>query len=65
MLQLTPTINAKNLFIFYNSIFYVFNNFITTNIIYVILARNRRLPDDDVLTSKHVGASFIYLYVII
>ena len=36
-----------------------------TNIMYVILARNRKLPDDDVLTSKHVGASYIYFYVII
>ena len=42
---------------------YVFNNFITTSIIYVISARNRKLPDDGVLTSKHVGASYIYFYV--
>ena len=56
----------KNFFIFYISIFYVFNNFITTNIIYVIFARNRKFPDDDVLTSKHVGgASYIYFCVII
>ena len=39
------------------------NNFITTSTIYVVLARNRKLPDDDVLTSKHVGASYIYFYV--
>ena len=49
--------------------FYILNNFITTNIIYIyiyiILARNRKLPDDDVLTSKHVGVSYIYFYVII
>jgi hypothetical protein len=30
----------------------------------VILAVNRKLPDDDVLTSKHVEASYIYIYVI-
>ena len=53
------------MFVFYISIFYVFNNFITTNTIYVILARNRKLPDDDVLTSKHVAASCIYFYIII
>ena len=28
--------------------------------LYVILDRNRKLPDDDVLTSKHVAASYIY-----
>ena len=33
--------------------------------IYVILVGNRKLPDDDVLASKHVGASYIYIYVII
>ena len=43
------------------------NNFTATNTIYtyVIVARNRNLPDDDVLTSKDVGASYIYFYVII
>ena len=44
---------------------YILNNFITTKIIYIILARYRKLPDDDVLTSKHVAASYIYFYVII
>ena len=45
---------------------YILNNFITSNIIYVILARYRKLPnDDDVLTSKYVAASYIYIYVII
>ena len=52
------------MFIFYIFIFYVFNNFIMTNIIYVTLARDRKLPDDDVLTSKHAAASYIYFYVI-
>ena len=36
----------------------------TTNVIYAILAKNRKLPDDDVLTSKHVVASYMYFYVI-
>ena len=35
------------------------------NTIYVILVRNRNLPDDDVLKkSKHVTVSYIYFYVI-
>ena len=34
-------------------------------ITYIILARNRKLPDDDVLTSEHVAASYIYFHVII
>ena len=29
----------------------VLNNFNTINIMYIILARNRKLPDDGVLTS--------------
>ena len=33
--------------------------------LYIILARNRKLPDDDVLKSKHVGVSYIHIYVII
>ena len=35
-----------------------FNNYILLrSIIYVILARQKELPEDDVLTSKHVGAN--------
>ena len=30
--------------------------------IYVILTRHEGLPEDDVLTSKHVGANHMYLY---
>ena len=33
-----------------------FNNDILSRTIYVILAGRKRLPEDDVLTSKHVGA---------
>ena len=33
-----------------------FNNSILSRTIYVILARHEELPEDDVLTSKHVGA---------
>jgi hypothetical protein len=31
---------------------------------YVVLAMNRKLPDDDMLTSKHVAASCMYFYII-
>ena len=67
----TQNQRSKNLFIFNISLFYVFNNFITTNImcvciyIYIILARNTKLPDEGVLTPKHIAASYIYIYVII
>ena len=31
-------------------------------LIYVILVSGKRLPDDDVLTSKHVGENHMYLF---
>ena len=34
------------------------------NIIYVILVRNKKIPDEGMLTPKHVGASHVYNYVI-
>ena len=53
-------------------IFYVFNKLIYLTVlsrptlyVYIILARNGKLPYDGVLTSKHVAASYIYSYVII
>ena len=42
------------------SVFYIlyFNNSILSrSTIYVILARHEELPEDDVLTSKHVGVN--------
>ena len=37
--------------------------FYRDQLIYVILARDRNPPDDDVLTSKYVGASYIYIHL--
>ena len=42
-----------------------FNNpVLSRSTIYVILARHQRIPEDDVLMSKHVGANHMQLYVI-
>ena len=66
-LQLAPTCFEVNTSSLESSLFLAKITYImlveTTNITYVILARNRKLPDDDVLTSKHVGASCMYIYV--
>ena len=39
-------------------VFYYFNNYILSgSTIYVILVKHKGLPEDDVLTSKHVAAN--------
>ena len=37
---------------------------VSRSTIYLILARHKGLPEDDVLTSKHVAANHMQLYVI-
>jgi hypothetical protein len=46
------------------NIIYFNNSILSRSTIYVILARHKGLPEDDVLTSKHVVANHMYLCVI-
>ena len=46
------------------TLLYFNNSILSVSTIYLILARHKGLPEDDVLTSKHVAANHMYLYVI-
>ena len=57
--DIQPTSYERLLFTLY--ILYFNNSILSRSTIYVILARHEELPEDDALTSKHVGANYMEL----